>query len=483
MDVLVGRLSRRLADLGVQARDVVSWQLPNWWEAVVVHHAALRLGAIPNPISPIYRARELRFVIGDARPKVLVVPKTFRGFGYAALAKKIRADAPSLEHVIVARGSIAGAVELDELLSKEGPPLPWVTTGDPTGLALLLYTSGTTSDPKGVQHSHETLMYELESLRDIHSITADDTYLGGAPVAHVAGLVYGVLMPFALGTRTVFLDRWEAGRAVELIERERVTFQTGTPTFLQTLAEEPVVEKRDISSFRLFSTGGANIAAEMVRDASKRLGCMVKRAYGSTEVPTLTATSVDDPEEVRLETDGRPIGPAEMRIVDSNGRDVRPGAEGEIWARSPEVFLGYRNPSLDREAFAPDAWYRTEDLGRVDEDGCLRVTGRLKDVVIRGGENISVKEVEDLLSEHPSVADVAIVGMPDPVLGERACAFVVPQGRKPPTLEILVDFLRSREIAPQKLPERLELRKSLPKTESGKVMKSKLREELSREAR
>jgi cyclohexanecarboxylate-CoA ligase len=172
-----------------------------------------------------------------------------------------------------------------------------------------------------------------------------------------------------------------------------------------------------------------------------------------------------------------------MRIVDSNGRDVRPGAEGEIWARSPEVFLGYRNPSLDREAFAPDAWYRTEDLGRVDEDGCLRVTGRLKDVVIRGGENISVKEVEDLLSEHPSVADVAIVGMPDPVLGERACAFVVPQGRKPPTLEILVDFLRSREIAPQKLPERLELRKSLPKTESGKVMKSKLREELSREAR
>jgi cyclohexanecarboxylate-CoA ligase len=315
-------------------------------------------------------------------------------------------------------------------------------------------------------------------LRDIHAITADDTYLGGAPVAHIAGLVYGVLMPFACGTRTVFLDRWESARAVELIDRERVTFQTGTPTFLQTLAAEPTIEKHDISSFRLFSTGGANIPAEMVRDASKRLGCIIKRAYGSTEVPTLTATSVDDPEDVRLETDGRPIGPAELRIVDPNGRDVRPGAEGEIWARSPEVFLGYRNSSLDAEAFAPDAWYRTEDLGRVDRSGYLRVTGRVKDVVIRGGENISVKEVEDLLLEHPGVADVAIVGMPDPVLGERACAFVVPEGRKPPTLQALVDFLRSREIAPQKLPERLELRKSLPKTASGKVMKAKLRAQL-----
>src|SRR5438105_15711458 len=209
----------------------------------------------------------------------------------------------------------------------------------------------------------------------MQSIRPEGVCLAGAPVAHIAGLVYGVLMPFVLGTSTVFLDRWDAGRALELIERERVTFQTGAPTFLQTLAEE--AGDRDLSSFRLFSTGGANIPTEMVRDAAKRLGCVVKRAYGSTEVPTLTATSVDDPEDIRFETDGKTIGPAEMRIVDSNGRDLRTGEDGEIWARSPEVFLGYRDPSLDDEAFAPDGWYRTGDVGRVDANGNLRVTGRL----------------------------------------------------------------------------------------------------------
>src|SRR5438477_4216581 len=333
MDVLVGGMARHLAALGVQARDVVSWQLPNWWEAAVIHHAALRLGAIPNPLNPIYRASELRSVLAEARPKVLVVPKTFRNFGYAGLAAKIRRDVPSLEHVVVARGSAPGAIELDALLEQPAPMLPWSAPADPTAVALLLYTSGTTGQAKGVQHSHETLLYEIDSLRQIHAITGDDCYLGGAPVAHIAGLVYGVLMPFALGTRTVFLDRWDAKQALGLIEREHVTFQTGTPTFLQTLAEDPSVDRRDLSSFRLFSTGGANIPTEMVRDAAKRLGCVVKRAYGSTEVPTLTATSVDDPEDMRFETDGRAIGSAEMRIVDSRGRDVRTGQEGEIWAR------------------------------------------------------------------------------------------------------------------------------------------------------
>src|SRR5436190_11845913 len=424
IDGLAGRLARHLVELGVQPRDVVSWQLPNWWEAAVVHLAALRVGAIPNPVNPIYRASELRSVLGEARPKALVVPKTFRGFGYTGLASKIRHDVPTLDHVIVARGTAPGAVELDSLLDTDAPSPPWIRPDDPSAIALLLYTSGTTGTAKGVQHTHETLLYEIDSLSRIHSITPRDRYLGGAPVAHIAGLVYGVLMPFVLGTSTVFLDRWDAGRALDLIERERVTFQTGTPTFLQTLGEEPSVDRRDLSTFRLFSTGGASITAELIRDAGKRLGCVVKRAYESTEVPTLTATSVDDPEDTRLETDGRVIGPAEMRIVTDRGRDVRPGNEGEIWARSPDVFMGYRDPSLDEDAFGADGWYRTGDIGRVESDGYLRVTGRMKDIIIRGGENISVKEIEDLLSEHPGVAEVAIVGMPDRKLGERTCAVV-----------------------------------------------------------
>jgi cyclohexanecarboxylate-CoA ligase len=472
---LVDRLAGHLHRLGVRPGDVVSWQLPNWWEAAVVHHAILAAGAVPNPLNPIFRARELSFVLSEARPRVLIVPQRFRDVEYADLAERVSASVDSIEHVVVVRG--AGALSLTRLLDEPaGRP---DTPSDPSALALLLYTSGTTSDPKGVLHSHETLVYEIESLREIHAITLEDRYLGGAPVAHIAGLVYGVLMPCTLGTSTVFLARWDAARALDLIERERVTFQTGTPTFLQSLAAEPDAARRDLSSFRLFSTGGANIRTEMVRDAATRLGCVVKRAYGSTEVPTLTATGIDDPEDARLETDGRIIGPAEMRIVDADGNDAPTGGDGEIWARSPEVFLGYRNTELDAESFTADGWYRTGDLGRVDEQGFLRVTGRLKDIIIRGGENISAKEIEDLLSEHPAVADVAVIGVPDPRLGERACAVVVPKAGATLTLQQLVDFLRAHELAIQKLPERLEIRERLPKTQSGKTIKAKLRDELA----
>ncbi|MFN2544007.1 MAG: AMP-binding protein [Actinomycetota bacterium] len=477
MRTLVGRLAGHLVGLGVVPGDVVSWQLPNWWEATVVHHAALQAGAVPNPLNPIFRARELRFVLNEARPSVLVTPASFRGFDFQQLAAEMLAEVTSIRHVLTVRGDGGFERLLDE------PAEPAGIASDPRDAALLLYTSGTTSDPKGVQHSHETLLYELESLREMHAISPEDRYLGGAPVAHIAGLVYGVLMPFALGTSTVFLERWQADRALDLIEAEGVTFQTGTPTFLQSLTAAADLERRDLSSFRLFSTGGANIPTEMIRDAAKRLGCVVKRAYGSTEVPTLTATRVDDPEDVRLETDGRAIGPAEMRIVGTDGRDVAPGEEGEIRARSPEVFLGYRNTELDAESFEADGWYRTGDLGRVDAEGFLRVTGRLKDIIIRGGENISAKELEDLLFEDPRISDVAVVGIPDELLGERACAFVVPAEGATLSLDDVTFYLRSREIATQKLPERLELREALPKTASGKTVKAKLRDELARDSR
>jgi len=461
-----------LTEVGVGLGDVVSWQLPNWWEAAVIHHAALRIGAVPNPINMIFRGRELRFVLAEARPSILVVPQRFRRFDHAALATTLHRER-LVSHVVVARGDVPGCFALDEWLAERPSteaPAPLQRPSDP---ALLLYTSGTTADPKGVLHSHETLLYEIDSLKDVHRIGVDDCYLGGSPVTHIAGLVYGLLMPFALGTRTALLDRWEAGAALELIERERATFQTGAPTFLQTLGEHADVPNRDLSSFRLFSTGGANIPTERIRAAEARLGCTVKRAYGSTEVPTLTATAFDDPDEARLGTDGRAIGPAEIRIAGAASDE-----EGEIWARSPEVFSGYRNPSLDRDAFDTEGWFRTGDLGRMDADGYLRVTGRLKDVIIRGGENVSVKEVEDLLAEHPAVADVAVVGMPDPLLGERACAFVATRRGATLGFEEMVSYLEGLQIAKQKIPERLELRARLPKTASGKVLKSALRAEL-----
>ncbi len=477
----VERVAGHLGSLGIGPGDVVSWQLPNWWEAAVLHHAALRIGALPNPLNLIFRGRELRFVLGQIRPAMLVVPQRFRRFDHAALARTL-ADEGLVERVAVVRGEHEGAESLDAWLAEPSPREIAAPLQRPSDSALVLYTSGTTSNPKGVLHSHETLLYELDSLREVHQITTNDCYLGGSPVTHIAGLVYGLLMPFALGTRTALLDRWDAGRALQLIERERATFMTGAPTFLQTLAGHPDAARRDLSSFRLFSTGGANIPTEPIRLAEQKLGCTVKRAYGSTEVPTLTATAFDDPDELRLGTDGRAIGAAEMRIV-SDGRDLAPGDEGEIWTRSPEVFIGYRDPALDAEAFDDEGWFRTGDLGRVDADGYLHVTGRLKDVIIRGGENISVKEIEDLLAEHPAVADVAVVGMPDPVLGERACAFVVPRrGAEALTFAEMVSFLEAREIARQKIPEKLVVRSRLPKTASGKVLKTALRADLDQNA-
>ena len=475
---LVDRLAGHLVGLGVEPGDVVSWQLPNWPEAAIVHHAALRVGAIPNPLNPIFRGRELRYVLREAKPRVLFVPGVYRRFDHAALAERLGSEG-LVENVVTVRSGAGSPVALEDLLERDAgpPPTPLVRPSDP---ALLLYTSGTTSNPKGVLHSHETLLYEIDSLRRVHAITREDCYLGGSPVTHIAGLVYGLLMPFAIGTRTALLDRWDAGRALELIASERATFQTGAPTFLQTLAEHPKAATTDRSSFRLFSTGGANIPTEMIRAAEKTLGCTVKRAYGSTEVPTLTATSFDDPDDLRLGTDGRAIDAAELQIAGPHGDALAPGDEGEIWARSPEVFLGYRNPTLDDGAFTDDGWFRTGDLGRVDEAGYLSVTGRLKDIIIRGGENISVKEIEDLLAEHPAVADVAIVGMPDPVLGERACAFVAPRKGARLTFEEMTSFLERHEIARQKIPERLEVRARLPKTASGKVLKQALRAELDR---
>lgn len=465
---LVHRLAGRLAEMGVGPGDVVSWQLPNGWEAVVVHHAALRLGAVPNPLNAIFRARELRFVLPQARPKVLIVADRLRGFDAGPLAVSLRGELPGLERVITVGGAVEGAVELEALLQAPGaaPPEP---PEDPSADALLLHSSGATGDPKGIRHSHETLLYEIDSLVPMHGLTPKDRYLGGSPVSHIAGLVYGVLMPFAIGTSTTFLDRWDAGRALQAIERDAATFQTGTPTFLQTLAAEAAGTRADVSSFRLFSTGGATIPAEAIAEAGRALGCVVKRAYGSTEVPTLTASFMRDPEEVRLRSDGRPIGPAEMRIAE----------DGEILARSPEVFLGYADPVLDDEAFDDDGWYRTGDLGEVDERGCLHVTGRLKDLIIRGGENLSAAEIEGHLAAHPAVADVAVVGVADAVLGERACAVVVLRPGAQLTFEAMSEYMRGREIAPQKIPERLELRDELPRTASGKVAKAALRDELA----
>jgi cyclohexanecarboxylate-CoA ligase len=475
----VERAAGMLARLGVRRGDVVSFQLPNWLEAALVHYATVRLGAISNPIIPIYRAREVEFVVRQARSRVLVVPDVFRRFDYRAMVDEFRGRASDLEHVLVV-GEPVGPDMLsfaDEL--DRGGPLPDVprSSSDP---ALVLYTSGTEANPKGVLHSHDTLVYECRSIIGLYELAAADRVFMPSPVTHITGLLYGLLLPFMLGTSVVLQDTWDAAVALGLIERERCSFSVGATPFLHGLVNAPELADHDISSLSVFGCGGADVPPALIRRAHDELGITASRLYGSTECPTVTGTPLRAPLDQHADTDGRAIGESELRVVDEDGRELSPGVRGELQVRGPDLCLGYLDASLNERAFTDDGWFRTGDLAIADANGSVRIAGRSKDIIVRGGENLSAKEIEDLLFEHPAVEEIAVVGFPDPVLGERACAFVVTSAEL--TLDDLVSFLRERRVANQKLPERLRIVSALPKTASGKVQKFRLREIVKDEA-
>lgn len=463
----VNRFASAIATRGIGRGDVVTWMLPNWIESLIVHQAALRLGAISNPVIPIYRHNETTFILRQAGSNIVVVPKVFRGFDYAGMVDDIRPDLDDLQTVVV-----VGADPGDDLLRfedvlDEGDVDPIAPTGrSADDVALLLYTSGTTSSPKGALHSHNTLDFENRSVIDLYSLTSDDVVFMPSPVTHIIGVLYGMQLPFMLGVPVVLLDVWEPGRALELIEEHSCSFVVAATPFLHGLVHHPTLPDRDVSSLRVFACGGADVPPELIRTATEALGCTVSRGYGSTEFPTATGSNASDPLEKRAQTDGRPYGPTEVRVE----------ADGQLLVRGPEMFLGYLDASLNADAFTSDGWLRTGDLARLDADGYIEITGRQKDIIIRGGENISAKEIEDMLFEHPLVADIAVVSSPDPVLVEKVCAVVVPESGAEIVLQDLVDWLVARRIARQKLPERLIVLDSLPRNASGKVQKFKLRD-------
>jgi cyclohexanecarboxylate-CoA ligase len=278
-----------------------------------------------------------------------------------------------------------------------------------------------------------------------------------------------------LGTAVVFQDVWDAGRALDLIELEQCSFQVGATPFLHAMTHHPGLADRDVTSLRVFGCGGADVSPQLVRQATQRLGCTVVRLYGSSEFPTVSGGVPSDPLDLRAETDGRIIGRAEVQVRSADGLVVSAGETGELHVRGPERFLGYQDRDASERAIDKDGWFRTGDLGTVDADGYLVIQGREKDIIIRGGENISCKEVEDLLLEHESVEDVAVVAMPDRVMVERVCAYVVPCGGNAPPAMDLVGFLQDANIARQKIPERFEFVSELPRTPSGKIKKFELR--------
>jgi len=363
----------------------------------------------------------------------------------------------------------------------EAPPVPAAAPAaavDPDSIALVMYTSGTTAEPKGVLHTHNTLAAEVLSLHRVHQLAPADRTLLPSPLTHISGVVHGILTPALLGTSAVLMERWDPVYAAQLIAREGVTYMVGAPTFLQDLVAQP--EEGDISSLRLFSCGGAGVSPALMHRARARFpSCVAKRVYGSTEFPTLSTTDAGDALTHGMDTEGRAIQPAEVRIADESGTALPCGAEGEVQGRGPECFVGYLDARLNVDAFTDDGWFRTGDLGVLDAAGYLRITGRLKEIIIRKGEKISVKEVEDAITAHPAIAEVVVIPYPDPETGERTCAVVRLRPSRSIDLTSLCSHLGAQGLAKQKWPERLEVVTDFPRTDSGKILRNKLKEQLT----
>jgi cyclohexanecarboxylate-CoA ligase len=481
---LAERFAAGLVELGVAPGEVVSFQLPNWWEVAALHLACVRIGAVANPIITILRRREVGFILDRVASRVCIVPGEFRGFGHAAMLADLRPELPALEHVFVCGDGFEAyfcdtpwedkhpAAELDARR-----PAP----GDP---AQLMFTSGTTGEPKGVVHSHETMDVGLRAVSEPLGLGGDDVVLMFSPLGHQTGYLYGMCMPLKYGMKLVLQDAWDPATMLRLVENERVTWTMGSTTFvLDACAAAASHPDADLSSLRYFTCGGAPIPPKAVTEARARLGTQLVAVWGMTEVGVCTITRPKDSDETVCSSDGTPADWVELRIVDADGHDVPADGEGRLLVRSPSQHLTYhRRPDLYAEGFPEGVeagWFDTGDLARWAGSGALRITGRSKDLIIRGGENIPVTEVEAGLITHPLVHEVAVVAAPDDRLGEKVCAMIVTAGHDAPTLDALRAHLESLGMAKPFWPELLVVKDSLPKTASGKTQKFALREELA----
>lgn len=469
----VTSIASGLAARGVGHGDVVSFQLPNWWEFVAIHLACARLGAISNPLMPIFRQREMSFMVKHADSKVLITPAQFRGFDHGALARELKCSVPSLDHVLLVGGEGAESFEGELLAEVKHTPFDRGTRLVPNDVMQLLFTSGTTGEPKGVLHSSNTLLGTILKFIERMQLNAGDIILMPSPLAHQAGFAYGLTLAIILGAPLVLMDVWKPARAVELMERHGVTYTFAATPFLSDLANFPGVEQRALGAFRLFVTSGAPIPPVLVQQAEKRLRTRVIASWGMTECCSATTTLLCG--HKATDSDGCPVPGTEIRIVDEHGKTLPRGQPGALQYRGPALFVGYlKRPQL----YAVDAngWFDTGDIARVDEEGYVRICGREKDIIIRGGENIPVMEIEGALYKMPQVSEAAIVAMPDPRMMERACAFVALHPGQQLTLATIQKFLATEGFSKHFWPEHLELIERLPRTAAGKVQKYVLRE-------
>ncbi len=465
--------------MGLQAGDVVSFQLPNWREAVPIDIAAAALGLVVNPIVPIYRDAELRYILADARSRVLFIPEQFRSIHYINMLAELRSDLPDLWQLISvrARNDYPGVQRFESLLDCSAVDLDTLPEVDANLPKCRLYTSGTTGFPKAVLHSHNTLSYVQQCSIRHADIGPDDVMVMPSPITHITGYSSGINMAFTGPGRTALMARWDADAAIDYIHRVGGTMTVGATPFLTELLDACERRAEGLSTMRQFSCGGAGVPPELVQRAGRVLdNCVTVRVYGSTEVPLVTYGWRDNP-ELAASTDGQ-LFAFDVRILDDDGVAQPPETDGEIAARGPGMMLGYADAAQNRAAHTEDGFFLTGDIGRVTVDGAVLITDRKKDIIIRGGENLSAKEIEDVLHQHPDVLAAAVVAMPHERLGEGVCALIIPRKGATPSLEDIARFTDSQGLARQKIPERLVLVDDLPRTPSGKVRKDVLREKL-----
>lgn len=479
---MADRMAVGLHRLGVRRNDVVSCQLPNCWQFSLLYLACARIGAVLNPLMPIFRERELRFMLGHGESKVMVVPHTFRNFNYAQMLQQLQPELPKLEHLLVIGGE--GAQSFESALTmpewENAPDAAHILSASrPTAddVTQLMYTSGTTGEPKGVMHSANTTSANIWAYAERLHLGADDVILMASPMAHQTGFMYGLLMPVMLGARVVLQDIWDPARAADTIRTEGVTFTMASTPFLADLARVVADSGQGVPTLRTFLCAGAPIPGPLVEQARSALGAKIVSAWGMTENGAVTLIRPEDADERAVNTDGLPLPGVEIKVVDVDGQTLPPGETGQLLLRSCSNFGGYlKRPQLN--STDAEDWFDTGDQARIDADGYLRITGRSKDVIIRGGENIPVLEVETLLYKHPAVAQAAVVGWADARLGERACAFVVTRPGQAFSFDDMVAHCKQHQLTTQYIPERLQVLSAMPATPSGKIQKFRLREQL-----
>ncbi|MGK4442559.1 medium-chain fatty-acid--CoA ligase [Yersinia enterocolitica] len=478
MDHAAGCLAAYLVDCGIQPGDRVAFQLPGWCEFMLIYLACLKTGAVSVPLLPAYRETELIWTLNKSQARILFVPTLFKNTSPEAMVAPLRAQLPHLQQVVAVDKLAPAALSpsLSQLL-RDYSPLENCVKVQGDELAVVLFTSGTEGVPKGVMLTHNNVLASERAYCATLNLNWMDTILMPAPLGHATGFLHGVTAPFIIGARSVLLDVFNPLDCLTLLEREKCTCVMGATPFVYDLLCTVQQQPFDLSSLRFFLCGGTTIPKQITRDCLQ-VGIKLMSVYGATESSPHAVVKLDDPLSRVINTDGTAVTGVEIKVVDKDRQAVPYGEEGEEASRGPNVFVGYLGePELTARALDEEGWYYSGDLCRMDEEGYIKITGRKKDIIVRGGENISSRELEEILLSHPLVRDVGVVAMPDDRLGERACAYVVLADQQQPlTFAAMLDFFRSKRVAKYKYPERLELVDGLPRTASGKIKKFQLRE-------